>query len=305
VVAADFALVAGLAAVLIRTQLDQKSVVFHIAQSLFIFLILASIGLISQVYHMGGKPYQALSFWLVLITPLALFARNAFIPHLYATSLVTTAVTFWWEYDKYTEEHFAVLLLLTPFTLGALAQLTGVWRELGRFSRAFRQWFVLALVVAAAFMDVFLAEIELYRFFRDDPTRTGIQIAAVFLWGLSLPLSWRKRDRVIVGAAGAVLMLAYGLLFLGQRDQVAGALVSLTIGSCIALLCVVRGHGRFFNAMIAFLGLRFLIVYFQVFGSLAQTGVGLVVSGILIMGAAYAGFKYQKRLYHWLEGLMK
>lgn len=303
--AADGLVLVALAYVLGRYYDDKNSLLFQIAHSLFIFLILASIGLIAQVYHLGGKTYEALSLWLVIVTPVAFFARNAFIPHLYAGSLLMTAISFMEAFGRADEEYLIALVILTPFAFGTLAQLTAVLKGPASFALAFRRWFILTLLVASALTDVFFAEHRLYREFAAAALRNGVLTAATVLFVLSLPLSWPRRDRVVLGFAGAVLVLAHFLLMGGMEDEVIGALVSLVIGSGIALLCVLRGRGRLFNAMVVLLGTRFLIVYFQVFGTLAMTGAGLVISGLLIMGAAFVGFKYQKRLYRWLEGLLK
>ena len=44
---------------------------------------------------------------------------------------------------------------------------------------------------------------------------------------------------------------------------------------------------RLFNALTRLTGLRILIVYFEVFGSLLDTGVGLVIAGLLTLLSAW------------------
>lgn len=306
--AVDGALLVALAGLMVRFYDDKNSLIFQITHFIFIGAILASIGLVSQVYHQGGYPYEALSLWLIIITPVALFTRNAAIPHLYAGSLLTTAISFMEAFGPFgdmEEGYLTALVIVTPFAFGALAQLVSVLKGPALFASALRRWFILTLVVAAAFTDLFLTERQFYRGLYTPEMQNTALIAATALFGFSLTLSWSKRDRIVLGVSGAVLLLAYFLLIGGREDEVVGALVSLAIGSGISLLCVLRARGRLFNAMVVLLGARFLIVYFQVFGSLAMTGVGLVISGILIMGAAFVGFKYQKRLYRWLEGAVK
>ena len=45
--------------------------------------------------------------------------------------------------------------------------------------------------------------------------------------------------------------------------------------------------------MIFLIGLRFLIVYFQVIGDLAMTGFGLVISGVVILLSVWGYNKYK------------
>jgi len=51
---------------------------------------------------------------------------------------------------------------------------------------------------------------------------------------------------------------------------------------------------RLFNLCINLIGLRFLIIYFQVFGSLATTGIGLIISGLIIIGAVVGWMAFKK-----------
>jgi hypothetical protein len=54
-----------------------------------------------------------------------------------------------------------------------------------------------------------------------------------------------------------------------------------------------------------FIGARFLIVYFQVFGSLATTGFGLIISGLIIICAAVLWFKKKEKFENWIGDLIK
>jgi uncharacterized membrane protein len=50
---------------------------------LFLIHCLASIGLISQIYHTGGKLYQALMLWSIITFLATLCARQIFVPFLW------------------------------------------------------------------------------------------------------------------------------------------------------------------------------------------------------------------------------
>jgi hypothetical protein len=81
-------------------------------------------------------------------------------------------------------------------------------------------------------------------------------------------------------------------------------------GVCIATLLLlsflfaVLSYQRLFNLCVNLIGLRFLIIYFQVFGSLATTGIGLIVSGLIIIGAVVVWYKSRKKVQAWLGGLL-
>jgi hypothetical protein len=52
-------------------------------------------------------------------------------------------------------------------------------------------------------------------------------------------------------------------------------------------------------------GLRFLIIYFQVLGDLATTALGLIVTGVAIVRISFLWFKKRSTIERWLGGLLK
>ena len=61
-------------------------------------------------------------------------------------------------------------------------------------------------------------------------------------------------------------------------------------------------HQRTFNWVTFLIGLRFVVLYFQAVGGLAATGVGLILSGLLIIGVAWAWHSWRERLRQWTKG---
>ena len=80
-----------------------------------------------------------------------------------------------------------------------------------------------------------------------------------------------------------------------------GALLFILTMMTASIYFAMGQRRRLFNLLILLVAIRFLVVYFQVFGSLAMTGVGLIFSGLLIICVALLWFKYQARLSAWVE----
>ena len=64
----------------------------------------------------------------------------------------------------------------------------------------------------------------------------------------------------------------------------------------IALIFLSYEKQRLFDFFITGIGIRFLVIYFQVFGTLAYTGFGLILSGLLIIGFSILYIKMKDRL---------
>src|SRR4029079_9570580 len=75
----DLLFCALLAAAALKPEGKGGGLIRETAIILLFGMTLASIGLISQVYHLSGKPYQGLLVWLFLVTPLVFHGRGGFL----------------------------------------------------------------------------------------------------------------------------------------------------------------------------------------------------------------------------------
>jgi uncharacterized membrane protein len=84
------------------------------------------------------------------------------------------------------------------------------------------------------------------------------------------------------------LLLAYVPLVIspGDMDLVA-ALTFIGLWVLVAYTAHQAGLLNLLNFATAVIGIRILIVYFEVFGSLLGTGVGLVTGGMLTLGMVW------------------
>jgi uncharacterized membrane protein len=89
---ADFALLAVLALATLQSWETKKAIQFEVLLLSFLILCLASIGLISQIYHTGGKLYQALMLWSLITFAAALAARQMFVPFMWVGAFLTGIV---------------------------------------------------------------------------------------------------------------------------------------------------------------------------------------------------------------------
>jgi hypothetical protein len=81
------------------------------------------------------------------------------------------------------------------------------------------------------------------------------------------------------------------LIFEHSRGGVPAALSFLLVWALIGLAAYRLGRYRALNVATAVLGLRLLIIYFEVFGSLLDTGLGLLTGGLLTLLIAWAWVK--------------
>ncbi|NBX17632.1 MAG: DUF2157 domain-containing protein [Proteobacteria bacterium] len=297
---ADFSALCALAAAVMWSRDKDKPVLHEVFLLLFILLCLASIGLISQIFHTGGSFWQALLFWSVICFMPVMVARRLFIPLLWTGSIV--AVLFLSANDSsvmmflFRRKADGILFAL-PLSLACLILI--LRRFAGEFplTRALRVWMLFTGLAALA-----AGELRSRRFVGVHSDNSFQDLSVCFLFGcaaLVLVVADAGYRRIQKGILVCVL-LAYTLLFvlplrgLGWSAVYAG-LVVLTLGLFAAFMASLR-EMRIFHVLLFFAGLRFLVLFLEAIGGLAASGFGLMFSGLLIMVSAYLWNKHRNTI---------
>ena len=251
---------------------------------------LAGIGLVGQLYHLEGTSWQAFGFWCVLTLPLALIAKNRLNAHLWFLGF-GCAVGFWIGSDIVPQkmaEHRVFSAMSLPFIFYAIG-VAGA----GFLPENFRNRALTYATLALAALSVFA------QFLWSDPPAgmrdvtpdfSAMIVAAGFAAVLAYfrfrsenPLLAIFAALAVVVSCANVVIPAY--LHVGPHQVIGTAMFVFAWGTAAAAAASARRR-RMFDACTAVIGIRLVVVYFEVFGSLAATGVGLVISGLLIIGVA-------------------
>lgn len=298
--ALDLGLLCGLAAGIFFADRASRGGTEHgptLARDALLFIyygaILASIGLIGQVYQLGGELHQALLLWSAITLPLVAFARAGFV---FATVLIALQVTAMANLESLVglRGRAAELALITGVaTLPQLLIGLALIRPLARWrpelcataaGLGIAEWLFTATIsqfvwydrgryanvdgaslyaLAPVLLSVALARAVPAQL--DGKGRRGLQ--ALLLLGPSfgyLPLLVHHGSAGLVGAAGFLVL--WGL---------------------IGWTALRLGRLELFNLATAFLALRLLGIYFELFGSLLNTGIGLLSGGLLTLLLAW------------------
>ncbi len=324
----DFLFLILLAAGIYKAHTLQKDLLFDVVSTLFILSCLASIGLISQIYHTGGEIYQALLLWSIIIFPLTVLSCKGFIPHLWVFGFLAMCVAWvfspdsWWYQDRRYGDHYFPFLLAFPLFAYFLANVSHLIKGGQRFSRAFHFWTVVLAFAAIGATDVYYSfslttiDFKFHDFLPVFPL-TGLCIVILFL-RKDLPKKTRIVAALIV-VAPLVIYLPAILHFISnevegaysfqheyrETNEIVGAFCTVALCFLFGLYFTLNNQQRLFNLMTLLIGIRFLIVYFQVIGDLALTGLGLIVSGVFIIAVSLLWYKTKDRFSVWIRGVVQ
>ena len=103
------------------------------------------------------------------------------------------------------------------------------------------------------------------------------------------------------------LLSILGVLFIAIlssliKAPVLGIIMTLFLLSVLAIYIAKENNIKAFNITIFLMFIRLLLAYFHLFASLATTGVGLIILGILILFGVWFYTKFKDRLFQYLKG---
>jgi uncharacterized membrane protein len=247
-------------------------------------LVLASIALVGQVYQLGGDAAHALLAWSALTFPLMASGRSASVGFLW---LVGLEVTYFVGLSELAEggqgraDHALAAVYWAPLAALVLGCTGWLRRVSPTYARVFRAaaWAQLVLMASAASLAFYDA---LARGERTPWLMVGVSML-VTLWLClqteATPVGRAQRSLLAVTFAGSHLPL-----FMPHGKWPLGAAVSfILVFAMVALVAHRRGRSALLHLATAAIGLRLLVVYFEVFGTLLDTGIGLVLGGLLTL----------------------
>lgn len=261
-------------------------------------LTLAGIALQSQVYQLTGELWQALALWAVLASPALLLLGRTRLTG-YGLGLMLGALGFAYLTADPQALGRNLALALPPVLVLAALGLPQKDRN-----AAFRSG-LFELGLTGALLGASVAQIGwANRIGGDDAwtVATGLPLAALAVAAAGV-LAFRRRSRaeaelIAAALAGSLLavLFAIGLPHgSGPAIRFVGVLVFLSLWGAIAALATRARWHRLFQVAVAAVAVRLFLVYFELFYSLAFTGVGLIVAGLLLIALAWGWTRIVRR----------
>lgn len=255
-------------------------------------LILGSIGLIAQVYQLQSDDLRAYFLWTVLTIPLLLMTKKIVLPLVWLPVFFISGISLLENYDwyhnilKYFEQNypfacgilfFIILSYLWLFSgrsikLRTITSALTVWLWFGGISLLFAFDFMCAhwhsslaqnaniFYISVAILVLSCGLVILSRIWQNSFVLPGL---IVVLWLFSLVeaiAGWNGLAADILGLLSTLTVLGLTLVYTWYHNQV-----------------------KLMNWAVALIAVRFFIVFLQKFGSLLDTGLGLIVVGTVFL----------------------
>lgn len=268
---------------------NAKTSLFNGLIFLFAILIMASIGLIAQIYQLQPDGTAAYLLWSALVFPLLFFVRSALLPVIW---LPIAWVSFW----GYIIDHKIFYQTLQSMTDGWVYSVPILWLSIWAvfyqildvylkptvygLRKSLLFWLVVSIGTMIYFLDQSYTTSILFNIYGYEktfnPSALSISLSmAIGLTALSAYLSYRGNKQYFLPFFMS-LMIVGGLINL----SFALSLIGLAAAGLYAYEHKRRG---LFNFVLILAGIRIFMIYIQLFASLMSTGLGLIISGLVIL----------------------
>jgi uncharacterized membrane protein len=254
------------------------------ATIIFYGLTLASIALIGQVYQLGGNTALALGLWSALTFGVFCLGSSARLGTLWLIGLMVTyfvGLSAFAESGSGRTEHALAAVYWAPLAALELGRSAWLRRVRPSYARVFRALGWTELVALAA-----LTSFAFY-----DARAPGERIPWLVI-GVSLVATGWMCFRIQPTPVGRAERLLLAVTFAAShlpmfmphgKWALAAALSFIGVFAVLAFVLHRKGRSSLLHVATAAIGVRLLVVYFEVFGTLLDTGLGLVLGGLLTL----------------------
>jgi hypothetical protein len=286
---AHVALAAAAAVTVWRARMAERPFVGEAALFLLAALALGGIVLQAQVYQLDGPIWQVLAVWLLLMTPALLMLGQTRLTAVTWAGMLLWGLFAWVDDYRGAFRHVVEgLVVAGPPLLLLLGVLPAFRQRSAAFANALRDIGIVGILAAASVAHFAWAE-------RVSTGQAAAMAERLLLPAAVLAGAWLAARRA--GSLPPLLAapLTFGPLVAGALAtalphgngwvwRFVGAIVFAVMWSHVAYGAHQSGWRLLFGVAVAAVAVRLFIVYFELFGSLATTGLGLIVAGALLIG---------------------
>lgn len=259
---------------------------------LYAILIIASMGLVAQVFHIAPSGYKGIMFWSVMVIPLLFVTKKQILSFVWypiaMCSVVACLVSEMYLIEKFfifigERESFIFFIIYIFMCFLFITYLKKI--EFFKNSNMLKTiWFynILSVLVVLFFMEfgslyyyiphrLYLSEIVNSNYY-------ALLSFCLFIIASAIGIAYLNRDKSdkYDYALVAALMLFY---LLGG-----GFLSTIVVLSILALYSVSKQAYQLFNFISFLIMLRIFILYVQLVYGLMHTGILLILSGVVLLG---------------------
>lgn len=303
----DFVLLIAVCWGIYYANAQNKNTLFEGLTLLYALLILASIGLIAQVYQLQPDGYLAYFIWAVLVFPMVVYTSKIILPLVWLPVITTSGIDLLNNIPLFARM-MRILENSFPFaiSISGVLVLSFIYRFLAVHFRtrlaslisAMKFWLVFDIAVMVIIMDFMVgmfgtsAGSYVFRLFNPGNNVSIMVISILVVSTVGFGYFSYKHNYSRLLTCVIAILLGFSMLYIVLPDSglilnIWGFLLSMSVLCCLVAYALLKNRRRLLNLATALMALRIFIVYLQVFGTLLATSFGLIISGLVFLTILY------------------
>ncbi len=260
-------------------------------------LFMVGIALVSQIFHLDGRPGDAVLVWIAGIVAIPFLARSSG-----AFFVLLVAVYSWLVIEATARDGWLILEAERDWDSAAMVLLCAslvlywtafLWRREWRGFAGIQQAWPVAIVCATVYAAGFAHE-QWWNFSGEPRSAPALVLIglAVLASAIAARANWREWRMLSpwLLLAGAPALIALGGFF-GHDARVACSILSwvtlLALNVFMARAGLEQGEPWLVNLAMAFIALNLFTRYFDIFSTMLDQGLMFLVSGALVLGVGW------------------
>lgn len=304
----DFALLASVAYSIFFAEKNKKIFMKEAVILLYAILIIATIGLVGQIYHLKSNGYSAALFWSAMVAPMFYITRKSILPFIWF--FVFNCAIFAWFVVNYPKaaEYLAMIakqsdMLLSGYYIVIITLLaTFVYdkykEKISYLTKPIIAWSVISIIIPTVFLEFKSSWLYMYRYNEAMVSPSLISLLMVGLFALigAAFYLYKNHSSSYIFIAVALLIVFSSLIDASGQSKIVKAMSTFSMLGLLMTYAYKNHSPKLFNFAGGLVAFRIFMVYIQVFGSLLSTGIGLIISGVVLLLIAYTWHKVSIRV---------
>jgi uncharacterized membrane protein len=288
----------GLAGALFFVVATRRAWQVELLAVIYWLYVIASIALLGQVYQLGSPEYQALLVWTVATAPMMCLVRSRFVGMAWLAGIVSSHVVslvyVFEQIDRVAGDVFLANVVASSTVASFVA-----YMMIARLPWFVRERWVVSIAWSEALWSGWLGcarGVGFLWYVSSGAVRLswGGGVCAALVVGLHfrLPhlypeLSPRARMGMSMMLAASWAALVSATSFERAAWPAIGAIEQVALLGIAAWAVAQTGKLHIFNVLTGVVAARILAMYFEVFGSMLDTGLGMIGGGLLTLLLAW------------------
>jgi uncharacterized membrane protein len=270
---------------------------------LYMMFLMSSIGLHGQIYNSMGKLYDLYLFWSFICFPLLFLTSGNFIYTFYSVIFLSSLYPFLESFlllKYYLRFNYFFIILTLGFFISRIKEI----KLISHYFKSITFFIIFGLIWIFDFTyeNDFLLSNKLMKtniFFDDLSMSFPVSIFLSVLICIFDDKDTKRRILTIM--IGVFLYISFLLFYNELNPFLIRPIITFVLFFLMSLYVIGLKYYNLFTFFIMMIALRFLIFYFDAFKGLLQSAVGLLFTGVMIIGLTWVWFKNIKFFRKFIE----